>query len=77
VTAPEGTLRWQVGYRWWLVRHYAPARLRWHWHETLPWMIAMRLPRKIALLAFVRVYAATGECGPEYARICHAWERGA
>ena len=71
----EGTLRWQVGYRWWLVRHAYPARLRWYWHETLPRKIACWLPRKVALLAFIRVYAVTGECGPEFSVICDAWER--
>lgn len=46
--------------------------------ETLRWRIAWWLPRSIALLAFVRVSACTGEApGPEYVRAYHAFDSGA
>jgi hypothetical protein len=36
----------------------------------------MRL-RKVALFAFIRVYAVLGTCGPEYAAAYKEWERAA
>jgi hypothetical protein len=37
--------------------------------------VAWRLPRRIALWAFIRVYALDGQApGPEYTRIYNAWE---
>ena len=37
--------------------------------------IAWHLPRKVALWAFIRVYAKDGEApGPDYKRIYDAWE---
>ena len=54
----------------------AAARVRWWFSETLPWWIAWRLPRKVALLAFVRVYGVLGECGPDYKAAYDAWEQG-
>ena len=54
---------------WW------PGRARWHWHETLPRKVAMLLPRKVALLAFVRVYAVLGRVDPNYTEICAIWQR--
>jgi hypothetical protein len=32
------------------------------------------LPHRVALWTFIRVYANTGECGPDYARVYDAWE---
>jgi hypothetical protein len=56
-----------LGYRWFCVCI---------WWRGLPdriaWWLAWRLPRRVAL--FVRVYAALGECGPDYARVYEAWE---
>jgi len=38
--------------------------------------IAWRLPRRIALWAFIRVYAADGQSpGPDYERVYKHWER--
>lgn len=45
--------------------------------ETLAWRIAWMLPLKVALFAFVRVYAVLGGCGDDYARAYNAWESGA
>lgn len=52
---------------------YYPARLRWFWHETLPFTLASWLPRKLALFAFIRVYGVLGECTPDYIRVCGLW----
>ncbi len=69
----------------WRVRVWrrAPFRLRvWaavaaYWyHERLPWLVAWALPRKVALLAFVRVYAVLGECGDDYEQAYRRWEKG-
>lgn len=66
-----------LGCLWWNVRVYYPSRVRWYLKEALPWKLALWLPRKVALMAFVRVYAVTGECGPEYERVLNEWERQA
>lgn len=63
-----------VGYRWWLNTWWWPARLRYHLKETLPWKIALWLPRKVALMAFVRVYGVIGRCDPNYEEIYNEWE---
>lgn len=56
-------------------------RAWWFWfrNEGFPVFIAWSLPRRIALWTFIRVYAAAGgeSPGPEYERVCKAWERGA
>lgn len=57
---------------WWRVsRHFEPDNLRWR--------VARLIPRKIALLVFVRVFAE-GDPGPDYLdvyeRIYRAWECG-
>lgn len=58
------------GYRWFVLRH------RWAcFQRDLPWTIALWLPPNVALMAFVRVYSCLGECGPEYSRVYHEWER--
>ncbi len=52
------------------------TRLR-HWvEETLPWWIAYRLPRRVALFALVRVYAVLGTCGPDYRAVYERWVSG-
>lgn len=51
--------------------------IRHDWPQRLAWWIAFHLPRKIALLAFVRVAAASGE-GPDkltYDSMYKHWER--
>lgn len=46
--------------------------------DKLRWKVAQLLPRSIALLVFVRVYAASGDApGPEYVQAYRAWEAGA
>jgi hypothetical protein len=60
-------------------------RSAWWWHvsrrfnmDALRWKLAWLLPRSIALLAFVRVSASTGEApGPEYHAAYKAFEKGA
>lgn len=34
------------------------------------------VPRRLALFVFIRVYASTGRCGPDYYATCRAWETG-
>ncbi len=61
---------WNLGYRWWVIRTW--------WHrlpDRLAWKCAWWLPRRVALLAFVRVYSAWGELGPDYDPVCRSWER--
>lgn len=60
-----------LGYRWFCVRLWCRE-----WPEKVAWWLAWRLPRKVALLAFVRVYAVLGECGPDYERAHKRWEAG-
>ena len=50
----------------------------WRWvKESAPMWAAFWLPRRVALWAFIRVYAADGEGpGPEYSRVYDAWESG-
>lgn len=58
-------------YRWMVLRHW--------FTNTLPWDIAWALPRKVALMAFVRVYVAASDGnGPhdEYVRVYKSWEAG-
>lgn len=65
----------------WLRLGYWRFRFRLWRHETadkVRWRVAWLLPRSIALLAFVRVYSATGDApGPEYSRVYKAFEAGA
>ena len=45
--------------------------------DNLCWKIAWLLPRRIAYLAFIRVYASSGEGpGPEFKTALDAWEAG-
>ncbi len=62
---------WRLRTRGWGVRAW------WYWftQEGLPMAIAWRLPHRVALWAFIRVYAADGSApGPDYARVYDAWE---
>lgn len=55
---------------WWRVsRHFT--------EEALLWKLAWMVPRRLALMVFVRVYAADGEePGPDYERCYKAWQAG-
>ena len=47
------------------------------WFTDIPMKLAWMLPRKVALWAFIRVYACDGDGpGPEYSQKYDAWERG-
>jgi len=62
------------GYQWFKLKlklYYEP--IHW-WHEKLPWWIALRIPPKIALFTYIRVYGILGECGPEYRLVHDLWE---
>lgn len=66
-------MQWLRGEWWWRVsRHFEADRLRWR--------AANLIPRKIALLVFIRVFAH-GDPEPNhldvYEKIYAAWERGA
>lgn len=60
---------------------YVTFSVRLWWRESiekLRWRIAWLIPRKIALLCFVRVSASTREApGPEYSNAYRAFEQGA
>lgn len=56
-------------YRWLRFRHLlrcAPDRIA-------LW-VAWHLPKRVALMAFIYVYSIQGESGPEFDRICNAFE---
>ena len=61
---------WRLWTRGWGVRGW------WQWvTDATPRQIAWWLPHQIALWAFIRVYAHTGDApGPEYTRVYDAWE---
>ncbi len=64
----------ELGYRWYCVRLWFRER-----PEKIAWWLALKLPRQVALLAFVRVCSATGD-GPDsitYESAYRAWEQGA
>lgn len=48
----------------------------WFWHDgALARWIAWRLPHRVALWTFIRVYVEDGLApGPDYARVYDAWE---
>lgn len=63
---------WRIWTRGWGPRAW------WFWFSTegLPMWIAWKLPKRIALWAFIRVYAKDGQSpGPEYERVYNAWEQ--
>lgn len=68
-TTAAGWVRFYVTF-WW------PARVRWFVRESLPWALAYLLPRKVALLAFVRVYSVLGECGEDFKPVYDLWAGG-
>lgn len=60
---------WRHGWYWWHVERH----LR---RDAIEQRIAFLLPRRIALWAFIRVYAHGVDApGEEYARIYDAWEK--
>lgn len=60
----------RIGFHLWL----AQVRLHHWWHDVLPWWIAWKLPPRVALFAFVRVYGIIGDIGPDYRTIYRMWE---
>jgi hypothetical protein len=57
-------------YRLWVIH----CTVRHWWTERLPFWIAWHLPRRVAYLAFFRVYGAWGQAGPDLVPVCDAWE---
>lgn len=69
--------RWEKftdpGY-WWFSARLFVAEAR----AAIVWKVAWLLPRRVALIAFVRVYSASGDApGPEFDRAYKAFEAGA
>jgi len=62
-----------IRYMLWSLRYEVKHFFR----ETLPWKIAYLLPRKIALLAFVRVSATQDAPTEFYSNAYKAFEAGA
>jgi hypothetical protein len=61
---------WRLWTRGWGPRAW------WYWfvHEGFPMFVAWRIPHRIALWTFIRVYAKDGQVpGPEYTRVYNAW----
>ena len=60
-----------MGYLWFSLRLWFRER-----PEIVAWWIAQHLPRRIAYLAFIRVWTAghDGAPGIDIARICKNWE---
>ncbi len=63
----------RLGYWWFCVRLWFRER-----PDKIAWWLAWRLPRKVALLAFVRVCGASGETPSNitYDSAYRAWEQG-
>jgi hypothetical protein len=61
---------WRIWTKGWGPRSW------WYWFSTegFPFFVARNLPHRVALWTFIRVYANTGECGPDYARVYDVWE---
>ena len=62
---------WRLWTRGWGPRAW------WYWFSTqgFPMWLAWRLPHRVALWTFIRVYAADGQSpGPEYKRVYDFWE---
>lgn len=66
---------WRIWTRGWGIRAW------WHWFsdQGFPMFVAWSLPRRIALWAFIRVMAATGQAPDDitYESAYKAWEAGA
>ena len=60
-----------MGYLWFRIRLWFRER-----PEKIAWWVACHLPRKVAYLAFIRVYAAgwSETPGCEFQRVCDRWE---
>lgn len=65
-----GAVRW-VPLRW----HWWDVRCVWRhfWREAVPLRIAWLLPKRVALLAFIRVYSVIGRVGPDFDVVCNEW----
>lgn len=60
-----------MGYNWYCFKLWLKER-----PDKLAWFIAYKLPRKIALYAFVRVYATLGTCNNDYTQAYDNWKAG-
>ena len=60
-----------MGYYWFRIRLWCRTR-----PEKIAWWLAWKLPRRVALYAFVRVYGVLGECGPDYEPVYTRFVRG-
>ena len=60
-----------MGYWWYCVRLWFRGL-----PEKIAWWLAYQLPRRVAILAFVRVYAVLGKCGPDYDQAYRRFEAG-
>jgi hypothetical protein len=70
---PTRNVKLEPGYWWFCLKLWRRETV-----EHLRWKAAWWLPRSIALLAFVRVYSASGDSpGPEYGRAYDAFKNGA
>lgn len=52
------------------------AKVKYFFKESLPWFIAWKIPRKVALFAFVRVYSTLDSFSSDYERAYHNWDSG-
>ena len=62
---------WRIWTKGWGLKSW------WYWfkEERFPIWIAWKIPHRIALWTFIRVYAKDGNSpGPEYSRVYDAWE---
>lgn len=67
----------EIGYRWWRMRCWVA-----HQPDRFAWWLAWRVPRRVALYAFVRVFGATitelsWDTNGIYKQCYDGWERGA
>ena len=60
---------WRLWTRGWYLSGW------WYWVcDSWPMWVAWRLPKRVALWAFIRVYAKDGKSpGEEYTRVYNAW----
>lgn len=52
---------------------YQIAQIKYFLTETVPWKIAWLLPPRIALFAFVRVFAIREDCPDAYSETYNMW----
>lgn len=54
---------------------YQDGQMRARFSEWAVMQAAWWVPRRLAYWCFIRVYASWGECGPDFPKVCAAWER--